>query len=227
MYCNTGWPIDVKSSFVENQVLDLIFFSTTFASNAACTLNAPMADQAAAADLAADVAAQGALMATLRKRKAALDRAVAESSEDTSLLSHFQCLEQDVVAAVNTAGPGGMNALHVACLQGSAAIPPGPAVFTAATTFCSRHWKWESNDVSSELSATARSSAALLLRRVAINAPCAATSAARSAAAAWSAIGCSERKQAWKKDMKFVKLCSRQGVVIDKKRKFILLPFPS
>ena len=85
-----------------------------------------MADQEAA-DLAADVAAQADLMAALRKSKAALGAfpSIAERSGDTSLLSHFQCLEQDVVeatrAAVNTAGPGGMAALHVACLEGNAA----------------------------------------------------------------------------------------------------------
>ena len=46
-----------------------------------------MADQAAAADLTADAAAQGELMSALRTSKAALDafRAEAESSEDTSL----------------------------------------------------------------------------------------------------------------------------------------------
>ena len=72
-----------------------------------------------ASDLAEDVAAQGVLLTSLRKTKAALDafRALAESSEDTSM--------QDVVvakrAAADTLGPGGMNALHVACLQGNAA----------------------------------------------------------------------------------------------------------
>lgn len=75
----------------------------------------------------ADIAAAFALLISLRKTKAALDafRALAESSADTLLLSHFQCLEQDIMeakrAAVNTAGPGGMNALHVACAQGNAA----------------------------------------------------------------------------------------------------------
>ena len=46
-----------------------------------------MADQAAAADLTADAAAQGELISALRTSKAALDafRAEAESSEDTSL----------------------------------------------------------------------------------------------------------------------------------------------
>eukprot|EP00729_Bicosta_minor_P026974 gene26974-12671_t len=76
---------------------------------------------------ARDVAAQVELMAALRKSKAALDafRALAESSGDTSLLSHFRCLEQDVMEAKRTAadtpGPGGMAALLLACLQGNAA----------------------------------------------------------------------------------------------------------
>eukprot|EP00729_Bicosta_minor_P011087 gene11087-4675_t len=58
---------------------------------------------------ARDVAAQVELMAALRKSKAALDafRALAESSGDTSVLSHFRCLDQDgivqVVATATTA----------------------------------------------------------------------------------------------------------------------------